>query len=105
MARLGVIDLGSNSVRLVVYETKREDAAKPFRTLVDEKKMAGLAAYVTDGALSNAGIARAVAVLGDLLKLADNLNCARVDDLRHRRAAQLREFRSGNRGHRDSHQP
>ncbi len=79
MARLGVIDLGSNSVRLVVYETKREDAAKPFRTLVDEKKMAGLAAYVTDGALSNAGIARAVAVLGDLLKLADNLNCARVD--------------------------
>ena len=79
MARLGVIDLGSNSVRLVVYETKREDAAKPFRTLVDEKKMAGLAAYVTDGALSNAGITRAVAVLGDLLKLADNLNCARVD--------------------------
>ena len=49
MARLGVIDLGSNSVRLVVYETKREDAVKPFRTLVDEKKMAGLAAYVTDG--------------------------------------------------------
>ena len=79
MARLGVIDLGSNSVRLVVYETKREDAAKPFRTLVDEKKMAGLAAYVTDGARSSAGIARAVAVLGDLLKLADNLNCARVD--------------------------
>ncbi|MFR1166997.1 MAG: exopolyphosphatase [Adlercreutzia equolifaciens] len=79
MGRLGVIDLGSNSVRLVVYETKREDAVKPFRTLVDEKKMAGLAAYVTDGALSNAGIARAVAVLGDLLKLADNLNCARVD--------------------------
>ena len=79
MARLGVIDLGSNSVRLVVYETKREDAAKPFRTLVDEKKMAGLAAYVTDGALSSAGIARAVTVLGDLLKLADNLNCARVD--------------------------
>ena len=30
---LGVIDLGSNSVRLVVYETKREDAAKPFRTV------------------------------------------------------------------------
>ena len=79
MARLGVIDLGSNSVRLVVYETKREDAVKPFRTLVDEKKMAGLAAYVTDGALSSAGIARAVTVLGDLLKLADNLNCARVD--------------------------
>lgn len=79
MARLGVIDLGSNSVRLVVYETKREDAAKPFRTLVDEKKMAGLAAYVTDGALSSAGIARAVTVLSDLLKLADNLNCARVD--------------------------
>lgn len=71
------LQFGSTS--LVVYETKREDAAKPFRTLVDEKKMAGLAAYVTDESLSSAGIARAVTVLGDLLKLADNLNCARVD--------------------------
>lgn len=78
MARLGVIDLGSNSVRLVVYETKRSDAAKPFRTLVDEKKMAGLAAYATGGVLSEAGIDRAVAVLRDLLRLADNLACDRV---------------------------
>ncbi len=42
MARLGVIDLGSNSVRLVVYETKREDAVKPFRTLVDERRWPAL---------------------------------------------------------------
>lgn len=79
MARLGVIDLGSNSVRLVIYETKRADAAKPFRALVDEKKMAGLAAYTVDGIFTEAGITRAVAVLGELLRLADNLNCDRVD--------------------------
>lgn len=79
MARLGVIDLGSNSIRLVVYETRRADATKPFRTLVDEKKMAGLSAYATDGTLSAAGIARAADVLGDLLRLAANLDCARVD--------------------------
>lgn len=79
MARLGVIDLGSNSIRLVVYETKKTDAAKPFRTLVDEKKMAGLSAYTASGALGEEGVARAVAVLRDLLKLAGNLDCDRVD--------------------------
>ena len=34
MARLGVIDLGSNSVRLVIYEARKDAAApKPFRIL------------------------------------------------------------------------
>lgn len=79
MARLGVIDLGSNSVRLVVYEPKPSNAAKPFRTLIDEKKMAGLAAYVNNGVFTEAGIKRAESVLGDLLRLADNLGCSRTD--------------------------
>lgn len=80
--RLGVIDCGSNSVRLVVYEVKggRESRreGKPFRTLFDEKKMAGLSSYVEDGVLTAAGIDKAASVLGDLLRLADNLKCERV---------------------------
>ena len=77
MARLGVIDLGSNSVRLVIYEARKDAAApKPFRILADEKKMAGLSAYVVDGQFSTAGIERAA---GDHLKIARNLSCDRVD--------------------------
>ncbi|MEB1814377.1 Ppx/GppA phosphatase family protein [Adlercreutzia mucosicola] len=80
MARFGVIDLGSNSVRLVIYEVKRRgEGAKPFRALVDEKKMAGLAAYVSDGVFGDAGIRRATAVLEEHLKIARNLDCDRVD--------------------------
>lgn len=80
MARLGVIDLGSNSVRLVVYEAKRDASApKPFRTLADEKKMAGLSAYVEEGRFTKAGIARAADILGDHLRIARNLGCERVD--------------------------
>lgn len=48
MARLGVIDLGSNSVRLVVYETSGKMPPSPSARWSTEKKMAGLAAYVTE---------------------------------------------------------
>ncbi len=79
MARLGVIDLGSNSIRLVIYETKSDRrAAKPFRTLVDEKKIVGLSSYMEDGALSPAGIEKAIDVLNGLLRLAENLACDQV---------------------------
>ena len=79
MARLGVIDLGSNSVRLVIFETKEGGASsKPFRTLVDEKKVAGLSSYVESGMLTQKGIDRAIEVLSDLLGLALNLKCDRT---------------------------
>ena len=80
MARLGVIDLGSNSVRLVIYEAKKDlRGSKPFRTLADEKKMAGLAAYVEAGRFTDAGIARAADILNGHLRIARNLDCDRVD--------------------------
>lgn len=50
-----VIDIGSNSMRLTLYETQGTN----FKILFREKIMAGLAGYIEDGALSAEGIERA----------------------------------------------
>ena len=50
-----IIDIGSNSMRLTVYEIVGEK----FKILFREKSMAGLAGYVEEGRLSPEGIARA----------------------------------------------
>ena len=47
-----IIDIGSNSIRLTVYETEQQS----FKILFREKIMAGLAGYVEDGKLSAEGI-------------------------------------------------
>lgn len=89
MTLSAVIDLGSNSVRLVVYEVdpkikhKHVDKRttplnKCFKALFDHKKVAGLAAYVKDGVFANDGIAKATEVLQDLSTTAKNLNCDKI---------------------------
>ncbi len=47
-----IIDIGSNSMRLTLYQTQGEN----FKILFREKIMAGLAGYVEDGFLSKEGI-------------------------------------------------
>ena len=51
-----VIDIGSNSMRLTVYQAG--DVGR-FRILFKDKIMAGLAGYVEDGSLTDEGIAQA----------------------------------------------
>ncbi len=48
-----IIDIGSNSMRLTVYETD----GSSFKILFKEKVMAGLAGYVENGVMSDEGIA------------------------------------------------
>ncbi|MEE0844627.1 MAG: exopolyphosphatase [Eggerthellaceae bacterium] len=84
MPNYAVIDLGSNSVRLVVYEVrndkKRTYTPKDFRSLINDKVMAGLAAYVDeDGLFTKAGIKRAVGVLKGHLKRSRYFECKRID--------------------------
>lgn len=83
MPNYGVIDLGSNSVRLVVYEVKDDRRAvytnKDFRSLLNDKVMAGLAAYVREGTFTQAGIERAASVLKGHLKRAWYFQCKRID--------------------------
>lgn len=83
----GVIDLGSNTVRLVVYDVKLPDKGKRsephqrhklFRDIVNEKKTAGLSAYVEDGAFTREGIDCAIDVLQGHLRTAANVHCDSV---------------------------
>lgn len=94
MPLIGIIDLGSNSIRLVVYETKnpqkpsrpqkaeaavengdRSCAKKQFRSVMDKKKIAGLSAYVTDGRLTREGIDCAIEAVQGHVRSANNVGC------------------------------
>lgn len=83
MPNYAVIDLGSNSVRLVVFEVcndkKRSYSYKDFRHLINNKSMAGLAAYVEDGVFTEAGVKRAASVLKGHLKRSKYFQCKRID--------------------------
>lgn len=87
MALNGIIDLGSNTVRLVVYDVKERlldkkiaphERNRLFKSIVNEKKTAGLSAYVEDGAFSRAGIDAAIKVLEKHLATAHNVGCSTV---------------------------
>ena len=82
MPKYGVIDLGSNSIRLVIYSVK-DNASKPFskkdfRSIINEKKIAGLSAYVVDGVFTEDGVRKAVDILGEHLRRARNFDCADI---------------------------
>lgn len=83
MPNYAVIDLGSNTIRLVVYEVKeahkRTYTNKDFKSLINDKVMAGLSAYVVDGAFTQAGIDKAVSVLHGHAKRARYFDCKRLE--------------------------
>lgn len=83
MPNYGVIDLGSNTIRLVIYEVKenreKSPGTKEFKSLLNDKVMAGLSAYVTEGVFTQAGIDRAVSVLKGHAKRARYFNCKKLE--------------------------
>ncbi len=66
----GVIDIGSNTIRLTVYRI-REDHFKP---LFHNKVSAGLASYIVNGRMPMEGIQKASSVLYELVEIANSLN-------------------------------
>ena len=58
--KIALTDLGSNTVRMSVYDVDEE---KKFQMLFSEKQMAGLASYIDKGLLSAEGIDKACQVL------------------------------------------
>lgn len=67
-----IIDIGSNSMRLTLYEVE----GKTFRILFREKNMAALASYVEKGALTKEGIACACTGLRGFRETLDLLGIA-----------------------------
>ena len=80
-----IIDIGSNSIRLTLYETGNGD----FKTLFREKIMAGLAGYVENRALSAAGIECACSAL---LNFQNTLQTLKIDNIRVFATASLRNI-------------
>lgn len=64
----GIIDLGSNTIRLSIY--KFEDGA--MKLLLSKKSVAGLLGYVSGGMLSPKGIAKVCSVLANFRDILDN---------------------------------
>lgn len=81
----GIVDLGSNTVRLSIYRYGNGD----FQRLLNEKAMVGLAGYVKDGALSDSGIRAACRVLAAYRALLSNFG---VEDMRVFATASLRNI-------------
>ncbi|MCD8199409.1 MAG: hypothetical protein LUD25_00345 [Coriobacteriaceae bacterium] len=83
MANYGVIDLGSNSIRLVIFEVQDDSlpaySRKDLTPIIDEKVSAGLAAHVDDGVFMPSGIKKAVSVLKRHVRSARYLDCVRCD--------------------------
>ena len=83
MPNYGVIDLGSNTIRLCVYEVKDDSkhsySRKDYRTLLNNKVMAGLSAHVVDGMFTEAGVAHALDVLAGHAKRLKYFDCKRTD--------------------------
>lgn len=84
MPNYGIIDLGSNTVRMCIYDVRNSKQTefrkkKDFRTLINHKIMAGLAAHVEDGRMTEQGIDHAVSVLSGHLRRAEYFNCKRLD--------------------------
>ena len=70
----GVIDLGSNTVRLSVYRYENQRVERIFT----RKDVVGLATYVDNGILSKEGIDTAVSVLKSFKELASLVNVPNV---------------------------
>ena len=66
----GIIDIGSNTIRLSIYRC--EENEKVTR-LINKKTMAGLASYVKNGEITKSGIKKACEVLNEYKEIIENL--------------------------------
>ena len=80
MTRCGVIDVGSNTIRLCVYDVPKKKSARPsdICKVFDAKQSVGLSAYMDHGRMSPDGVLAAVKTLRTQVKRANLLNCNKI---------------------------
>lgn len=87
MKRYGVIDLGSNTIRLVVYDVEKPkgDSHRSFdvaslgiHKVLDDKKTIGLSQYVEDSKLTKEGVKAATNALTRLLADAKAIDAQKI---------------------------
>lgn len=80
MSRYAVIDFGSNTIRLCVYDVARDRgkniAKKDLSTLLNYKVMAGISSYIKEGVLSEKGIKKAARIIKEQCERARYFRCA-----------------------------
>lgn len=84
---VGVVDIGSNTVRLVIYKLSKTS----YKTLISKKHMAGLAGYVDEGSLNESGVAKALSVIKSCQKTCTNLQ---IEKIYYFTTASLRNIRN-----------
>ncbi len=67
----GVIDIGSNTIRLNIYRPKKNN--DNYKTVISKKTFAGLSAYIIDGKLTDAGIQKTVKILNKIARIIEDL--------------------------------
>ncbi|MCI5839588.1 MAG: phosphatase [Peptoniphilaceae bacterium] len=86
----GIVDIGSNTIRLNVYQVKSKD---DFSVLFSNKYQAGLASYVVDGNLSTKGIN----VLRNAIKETKSIfSISKLDKIYYFATASLRKVHNSN---------
>ena len=63
----GIVDIGSNTIRLVLYDIHKGK----YKKLISKKKMAGLAGYIIDGKMSDQGIKKLIKILSSYQKISE----------------------------------
>lgn len=76
LSKHAVIDVGSNTIRAVIYATDK--AAGTARELISEREFAGIISYVKHGVLSEAGQARLVEILKKMKEFCDIAGCTEI---------------------------
>lgn len=72
----GIVDMGSNTIRLCVYLPNFE--TRTYKKLLDARETVGLASYVEDGVMSKEGVKAASKALRKLLRTAELVGCKRM---------------------------
>ena len=73
----GIVDIGSNTIRLKIYEYKNNK----IKSVFSKKKTAGLIAYRDDGKLNDEGINILSSILNKFNKIMDLLNINEIEKI------------------------